>query len=85
MEWRTLTRWLRHMVRTEVERVLRIQMSPRLGNVMAYDPKLHAVQVALQPEGDDDQLDTTVEPLGRQRLGNGCDPVDWRPGQSRLP
>jgi phage baseplate assembly protein gpV len=55
------------MVRTEVERVLRIQMSPRLGNVMAYDPKLHAVQVALQPEG----LTTNWIPLSSPSIGNG--------------
>lgn len=67
MEWRTLTQWLRHLIRTEVERVLRIQMTPRLGNVMAYNAKMHAVQVELQPEG----VTTNWIPLSSPWVGNG--------------
>ncbi len=39
------------IARVEAERVMRLQMMPRLANVVEYDPKTHRAKVEIQPEG----------------------------------
>ncbi len=46
-----LVETLRAIARNEVERVMRLQVHARLGNVVEYDPKRHAANVKIQPEG----------------------------------
>lgn len=64
---RRLVESIRHLVRGEVERVLRLQLQPRLGNVIAYDPNRHAARVSLQPEG----IETGWIPVHSHFIGNG--------------
>lgn len=64
---RRLVENIRHIVRIEVERVLRLQLQPRLGNIIAYDPILHAARVSLQPEG----IETGWIPTHSSWIGNG--------------
>jgi uncharacterized protein involved in type VI secretion and phage assembly len=66
---RRLVENLRHVIRIEVERVLRLQLQPRLGNVIAYDNsgQQHAARVLLQPEG----IETGWIPVHSHFVGNG--------------
>jgi phage baseplate assembly protein gpV len=51
MSWDQVRQDLAQMVRIEVERVMRLQLQPRLATVVDYDPKKHRARVALEPEG----------------------------------
>lgn len=64
---RRLVEAIRYVARVEVERVLRLQLQPRLGNIIAYDPNLHAARVSLQPEG----IETGWIPVHSPHVGNG--------------
>jgi phage baseplate assembly protein gpV len=63
----SLVETLRAIARAECERVLRLQLSPRLGNVAQYDARRHAAKVTVQPEG----VTTNWLPVASPWIGPG--------------
>jgi|SRR6185312_15417642 len=49
--WDRIVETMRRIARQEVERVLRMQPTPRLGTALQYDPKTHRVRYMAQPDG----------------------------------
>lgn len=58
---------LRTVARAEVERVLKMQLMPRYGNVVEWNPDNHSARVSLQPDGET----TSWLPVASQWIGNG--------------
>ncbi len=65
--WSKLQEEVRRVARREVERVLKLQLQPRMGNVVEWDPKTHRAKVELQPEG----VTTNWIPVESPWIGNG--------------
>lgn len=55
------------IARRETERVLRLTLMPRMGNIVEWDPKTHRAKVEIQPEGKISNWIPTMSPW----IGNG--------------
>ena len=62
-----LVETIRSLVRSEVERVLRLQVHSKMANVVLYDPKRHAAKVKIQPEG----IVSNWIPVASEFIGSG--------------
>jgi phage baseplate assembly protein gpV len=65
--WNQVSEHIRRIARRECERVLRLSLQPRYGNIVEWDPKTHRAKVEVQPEGVVSNWIPTMSPW----VGNG--------------